>query len=290
VEELYHGICSGEKSLDELETQSVITEVEEIVNERKNLLNRENRTSRMWLLYLEMVKIARDLVMADRTRSWELHVNAVRRCLEVFGASGHYNYMKSTFLYLMNVEKLESTHPVVHAMFNSDQFFAGRIDKAWSGLSMDLCIEQILMRSLKTSGGLTRGSGMTERLRFTWAASAPVCSVINMAMQDVSGRRYESSDQHKEASMSRIDRDSIDVQKLYEHVLSVNPFIDTKSDQLRNVVTGVVGGESVNVDDYKAIGQSIMKNMIGHNPFTYRFRRKDAARTMGTQSLIPISR
>ena len=35
----------------------------------------------------------------------------------------------------------------------------------WAGLLSDLVIEQRLMRSLKMSGGLTRGTGLTEEQR-----------------------------------------------------------------------------------------------------------------------------
>ena len=38
----------------------------------------------------------------------------------------------------------------------------------------DLVIEQTLMRSLKSTGGLTRGSGMTEDMINLWTLSAPV--------------------------------------------------------------------------------------------------------------------
>ena len=38
----------------------------------------------------------------------------------------------------------------------------------WAGLSMDPVIEQVLMRSMKISGSLTRGRGKTEQQRCTW--------------------------------------------------------------------------------------------------------------------------
>ena len=38
-----------------------------------------------------------------------------------------------------------------------------RSDRFWAGLSPDLVIQQALMHSLKTSGILTRGRGMTEK-------------------------------------------------------------------------------------------------------------------------------
>ena len=48
----------------------------------------------------------------------------------------------------------------------NNRFFSSSIlhttDRFWSGLSTDLTIEQILMRSVKSCGGLTRGRGMGE--------------------------------------------------------------------------------------------------------------------------------
>ena len=60
---------------------------------------------------------------------------------------------------------------------------ARRSDRFWGGLSTDLVIEQVLMRSLKTSGGLTRGRGMTELQQIIWILSTPACAKVNLSMQ-----------------------------------------------------------------------------------------------------------
>ena len=54
-----------------------------------------------------------------------------------------------------------------------------RSNRPWAGLSSDLVIEQVLMRSLKTSGGLTRGRGMTENQHLLWLLSEPACAEVN---------------------------------------------------------------------------------------------------------------
>ena len=54
-----------------------------------------------------------------------------------------------------------------------------RSDRFWAGLSTDLNIEQVLMRSIKTHGGLTRVKGMTENQRLVWVLSMLVCASIN---------------------------------------------------------------------------------------------------------------
>ncbi len=55
----------------------------------------------------------------------------------------------------------EKKQPDVYRKFINGFHVIRRSDKFWSGLSSDLVIEQTLMRSLKSTGGLTRGSGMS---------------------------------------------------------------------------------------------------------------------------------
>lgn len=77
-----------------------------------------------------------------------------------------------------------------------------RTDTFWAGISSDLAIEQALMRSITTTGGLTRGRGMSESQRALWILSRPDCAEMN-AMQTFTGTKYCSSDQHKEDGKSR---------------------------------------------------------------------------------------
>jgi hypothetical protein len=63
------------------------------------------------------------------------------------------------------------------------------------------------MRSIKSSGGLTRGRGLEEVQRNLWLLSMPICSVINEAMQILTRTKYQPNDQHVEASKSRTLRD-----------------------------------------------------------------------------------
>ena len=82
-------------------------------------------------------------------------------------------------------------------------------DRFWSGLSSDLVIEQVLMRSVNTIGGITRGRGMDESQRASWLLSMPACAEIN-AMQNLTEIGFSTSEQHKEMSLSRLKRDEKD--------------------------------------------------------------------------------
>ena len=78
---------------------------------------------------------------------------------------------------------------VLHVMCRSNCF--------WAGLSPDLVTEKVLMHSLKTSGSLTRGRGMSERQQAIWLFSMPLMAEVNRAMQDFTGAKYQASDNIK---------------------------------------------------------------------------------------------
>ena len=59
------------------------------------------------------------------------------------------------------------------------------------------------MRSVKTTGGLTRGMGMGETQRTPWLLSMPACAEMNAAMQDFTQINYKTSAQYKEMSTEK---------------------------------------------------------------------------------------
>jgi hypothetical protein len=93
-----------------------------------------------------------------------------------------------------------------------------RSDRYWGGLSTDLVIEQVLMRSVKTTGGLTRGKGMSETQQLVWLLSMPSCAEINGAMQTLTGESYATSEQHKDCGEARQQRDYADLKKVTSYL------------------------------------------------------------------------
>ena len=85
-------------------------------------------------------------------------------------------------------------------------------------------IEQVLMRSLKSVGGMTHGRGMTELQRSLWLLSTPACAEINKAMQSFTDILYEGGEQHKDATKSRLDKDYQDAILLMRYLIERNPF------------------------------------------------------------------
>lgn len=110
--------------------------------------------------------------------------------------------------------QLQADHPDIYSLFVSGLHVVRRSDRFWAGLSTDLVIEQILKRSIKSTGGLTRGRGMKELQRLVWVKSMPFRSEVNQAMQDFTGVTYNTSELHIDVSGARQKRDCKDTEKL----------------------------------------------------------------------------
>ncbi|CAC5384539.1 unnamed protein product [Mytilus coruscus] len=80
--------------------------------------------------------------------------------------------------YISQMQNLESDHPDIHAHFMNGNHVVRRTDRFLAGLSKDLVIEQVLMRSVKTTGGLTRGRDMGEAQRAPWLLSIPTLAAV----------------------------------------------------------------------------------------------------------------
>ena len=244
------------------------------------------RTSTLWFQYMNMVDILRRFLKSERTGNWKLHLQSVSDMLPYFAASGHNLYAKSARLYLQDMMQLENTHPEVFKSFLEGHHVVRRSDRFWAGLSTDLVIEQVLMRSLKTSGGLTRGRGMGEEQRLTWLLSMPVCAAYNTAMQNVTGLAFNTSDQHKDMTKARLQRDEKDIQVVHDYLHERNPFSEDPT--LRNITSGEIADNSVNVDEAVQIGQKILTSMTGKEVLTASFRKKDQVVTLASKSSMKV--
>ena len=107
-------------------------------------------------------------IFAERMSDWVLHLDVLSEMLNLFAATGHTNYAKSARLYVQEMRKLPETHPWLHEQFMIGHHTVQRTPKNWTGIWTDLAIEQTLMRSIKSRGGLTGARGMTESVRHAW--------------------------------------------------------------------------------------------------------------------------
>ncbi|VDI39228.1 Hypothetical predicted protein [Mytilus galloprovincialis] len=186
----------------------------------------------------------------------------------------------------MMMQQLEIDHPEVFAAFKDGHHVMRRSDRYWAGLSSDLMIEQVLMRSVKTAGGLTRGRGMGESQRSQWLLSMPACADMNQAIQELTGVGYYTSDQHKEESIARQKRDREDIMSILTFMKERSPF--TGDSSLRNIETGVTADSSVNVDNSKDVGTAIIESLVGQNVIDYTFKKKNQVITLNSKTSIKV--
>ena len=227
-----------------------------------------------------------NFLKSERTGDWESHLHTMQNMLPFLASSGHCLYTKSLHVYLQHMAYLPIQHPDVYAHFMKDLHVIRRSDRFWAGLSADLIIEQVLMKNMKTTGGLTRGRGMTETQRLVWVLSSPICAEVNEALQGLTGVVYCTSEQHKEISQSRQERDTAHTTKILEYLKDRNPFRDNGS--LLNIANGISAESNVNVDKAKEVGEHILDEMVGQSVLGFTFRKKNQAVTLDSRSSVKI--
>ena len=99
-------------------------------------------------MYMKLIDIVRNFLRSKRTGDWKLHLATLQNLLPYFAASGNNLYTKSVYLYLQKMWKLEHSNPGIYTKFMDGFHVVLRSDRYWTGLSPDLVIQQVLMKSL----------------------------------------------------------------------------------------------------------------------------------------------
>ena len=283
---LFDNLMKHEVDLADVESDENVKIIVQLLETKLEDISKKNRTSKLWIQYIKMLGILRKFVKAERTGNWMLHLQTVRDMLPYFAATGHNAYTKSGHIYLSRMANLKHSDSHVHTHFMKGYHSIRRSDRYWSGLSSDLVIEQVLMRSIKTVGGLTRGRGMSESQQALWILSRPACSEINSTMQELIGNMYTSSDQHKDYSESHKKRDQKDVKSIIDYLEERSPFSD--GGDLRSIASGVVSDKTANVDEARNVGQKIVDRMAGQHIADFTFKKKDQVVLMSDSSSVKV--
>jgi hypothetical protein len=173
------------------------------------------------------------------------------------------------------MDKLEETYPYVSSKFLEGLFVIRQTNSYWAGIFSDLCIEQVLMGSIKSVFGLTRGRGFEKSTRLVWLLSMPACGEVHNTMQDVTNLCSQGDIEiHKDLMKARITRDSKNIQCILDFFVERKPFSRDTVD-LRSLSSGVIADDSVNVDSAETIGSVILTSMFGKSVYDHKFLKKD---------------
>jgi len=277
------GTVSDGDAVENVVSNEVLLKLDQLLCDMKTLLCVESRTAKLWLQYLHYVSVLKTFIHAERMGNFHLHLASVSHMLNIFAATGHSHYAKSAHLYLQSMVDLEATHEWLYAMFTVHGYHSvRRSDRLWTGLSCDLVIEQVMMRSLKSRGGLTHGRGMTESVRLQWVHSMHKCASVHASVVNLCGlEKGDGSVQHAELGKSRSVRDYEDLTKMVEWFVCSNPF-ETSDPRLRSLGSGMVAAEDdkINCDVAEDVGAAIMKRMDNLVVSNAQLRKVDQVRTL----------
>jgi len=162
--------------------QDVFHRIKEKMEAEKERLS-EYPTGKLWIQYMQMNDLLKTFLRSQRTGDSELYLSCLQDMLRYLAAPGHNLYVKSVQIHLQDMLELKETIPDICNQFSSGLCVIRRSDRFWAGLPSDLVIEQALLQTIKSTGGLTRGQGMEEKQRTRWLLAMPACADVNESMQ-----------------------------------------------------------------------------------------------------------
>lgn len=177
----------------------------------------------------------------------------------------------------MNISPIDFENFVTRGYFT-----IRRTNSFWTGVWSDLTIEQTLMRSMKSCGGLTRGRGLTDSTLAKWLSAAGTCNTICSSLEEFCGVMFSSGEQHVDLRLSRQCKDKKDREKLCIWFEEHQPFPITE--QLISLSTGIVGNNDVNCHQAQEVGTQLMAKMYGQNFAEVKISRKDKVLSLGAMT------
>ena len=148
----------------------------------KDHLSKNSRTAQSWIQYIYYINIVKQFIRVERTGNWRNHLTVVGQMINLFAAPSNFRYAESARLYLQLMDELPVDYPWLYNLFQLRYYTIRRSDRFWAGLWTGLAIEQSLMRTVKSRGGLTRARGMTESVLLLWVLSGHKCAEIHKAL------------------------------------------------------------------------------------------------------------
>lgn len=220
-------------------------------------LSASSRTAKLWLQFQQYIANVNYFTSCERLKYWQGHLTSCASFLNLFAATGHVHYAKSLRLYLQNMLTLADKHQELYKMYSElGMHSVQRSGHVFNGLSTDLVIEQVLMRSLKSRGGLTHGRGMTESVRLQWVHSMHHFLALHNAMKSLSGKQHSTPEDHIDCSTASRSRDTEDLNKIIDWLNTNNPYSNDTED-LKSLSTGLIATQDINCDESEQIGYEL---------------------------------
>lgn len=191
-----------------------------------------------WNNILVLIGLVQNMIRADRTGNWILHLNTVEKLQPIFHAMDRTNYARWSSVYIHDMLVLKETAPDIYNRFMEGQFTVKHSDTSFSSVGTDQALEQTINRSKKSSSGII---GSTRKKQFVAAWDLvyhEILAITNLYRE----KTYLKNDNyelklHHEYSTKKNDRTEQLLTKMLQYISErVNPFMDG-SQPLKNIVT-----------------------------------------------------
>ena len=107
-----------------------------------------------WNNVLILIDLMNDLIRADRTGNWSLHLQTIHKLQPLFHVFDRTNYARWCNVYLEDMLTLQTTAPEVFKNFEDGRFTVKRSSVPFTSVATDQALEQTINRTSKSSGGI----------------------------------------------------------------------------------------------------------------------------------------
>ena len=272
VVETVNKIEDGVNDVDFPIVEAIKTKIRDIFIQCKN----SGRTAALWSLYHDMVDTIKIFIRAERLADFSLHLSCItNRMLDPFASAGHHHYAKAARLYVQRMlayEKGSIEEKAVIANFKEDGSHVVRYSNhKWSGIWTDLCIEQTLMRTSKSNGGLSGGRFRNgDSAHRCWVQTLSHLSMINSLMQ-TEDTSSTSRVKHRDLLKSQRFLDEKAVNAVRKWLDEMAPFSsEGHPNMLVSFSTGFVSnlGDGINPERAINIGRELQVQLDNMPPST----------------------
>ena len=227
---------------------------DERINRKLSELSSKGRTAKLWMSYHSQVLTIKNFILAERLHDHDQHLSTVVEMLPTFAAAGHTQYAKGARLYVQLMQMNMSKYASVESMFKVHKLHTVRYNKfQWSGMWTDMSIEQTLMRSIKSRGGLTGGKLRNQRSGYkVWVSLLDHFSSVDQALNNLNNKAKGSHPKggalvHADMTPSSMKKDFAAFQKAYNW-LKETLSLDQEPDVLMSFSTGLFSKQGENSD------------------------------------------
>ena len=98
-----NALLADEKTLEDMTSSRSLCKLHDELSQLKEI-QRQTRTGRLWLMFMEIAAIVRLFIRGERTGNSYLQIKASQDMLPYFAAVAHNNYAKCCRLYLQDFE------------------------------------------------------------------------------------------------------------------------------------------------------------------------------------------